>query len=391
MKILQITPYFPPTRSYGGPPDVIFDLSKRLKDRGNYVEVFTTDVFDRSNRYCSGEQLEFQGIPVTYFRNLSNGLAYHQKVFTPQGLGKALKKHVKEFDIVHIHEYRTFLSTTTSKICVREEIPYLLSSHGALLPFFQKQRIKKLFDLLLGNKIIKNSSAFIAVSQSEASQYEKMGAKIEKVRIVPYGIDVSRYLNLPIEGVFRKKYGIDKSPLILFVGRINRIKGLDFLIEAFARLKQVQPHSILAVVGTDDGYLEELRDIISSNNLNNSVIFTGTVSEDDKIQAYVDADIFVYPSQYEVFGMSPVEALLCGTPAIIAKCSGLFDLLSKIEYPYAVDFGDHDEFLKLMAAVLSNKKKSASIAKRTAEFLKGEIDIPIICEKIFDVYRKVLS
>jgi glycosyltransferase involved in cell wall biosynthesis len=391
MKILQITPYFPPTRSYGGPPDVIFDLSRHLIEKGNYVEVFTTDVFDKSSRFGTGEETEYQGVTVTYLRNISNRLAYSQKVFTPKGMRKKLKNRLREFDIVHIHEFRTFLSVMTSDLCRRYSVPYILSSHGALLPFFQKQGIKKIFDLIFGKKILEGSSAFLAVSESEASQYEKMGAEREKVHIVPYGIDVSRYLKTRGEGSFRKKYGIGKSPLILFVGRINRIKGLDFLIEAFARLKQVQPHSMLAVVGTNDGYLEELRNIVSSNTLNDSVIFTGTVSEDEKMQAYADADIFVYTSRYEVFGMSPVEALLCGTPSIIAKGSGLFDLLNKIDYPYAVEFGECDGLLRLIVKVLNDEKESASITKKAAEFLKNEIDIPVISERIFEVYRKVLS
>jgi glycosyltransferase involved in cell wall biosynthesis len=390
MKILQVTPYFPPTRSYGGPPDVIFDLSKHLIERGNYVEVFTTDVFDRSSRFGNGEEIEYLGVPVTYFKNVSNRLAYSQKVFTPKGMQKKLKKRMMEFDIVHIHEFRTFLTVMTSGLCRRYLVPYVLSSHGALLPFFQKQGIKKIFDLTFGKKILNSSSAFLAVSESEADQYEKMGADNEKVRIIPYGIDVSRYLKTPGKGTFRKKYGIGESPLILFVGRINRIKGIDFLIEAFVRLKRVKPHSVLVVVGTDDGYLEELRQILSVNSLGNSVIFTGTVSEDEKMQAYVDADVFVYTSRYEVFGMSPVEALLCGTPAIIAKCSGLFDLLTGIGYPYAVDFGDYDELLRLVTLVLDEKKKSKNVVEKSAEFLKREIDIPIICEKISGVYREVL-
>jgi len=389
MKILQITPYFPPTRSYGGPPDVIFDLSRHLIEKGNYVEVFTTDVFDRSSRFGSGEETEYQGVPVTYFKNVSNRLAYSQKVFTPKGMHKKLKNRLMEFDIVHIHEFRTFLSVMTSDLCRRYSVPYALSSHGALLPFFQKQGIKKIFDLTFGKKILEGSSAFLAVSESEADQYIQMGVNRDRVRIIPHGIDISRYKVNPEPGSFRTKHGIGSSPLFLFVGRINRIKGLDFLVEAFARVKDRFKDSKLIIVGADDGCLEELKSLITRLDISDSVIFTGAMSEKEKIQAYFDADLFVYPSRYEVFGMSPVEALLCGLPAVIARSSGLYDLLKKMLYPFVVDFGDVEGLSRVMSFAIQETRRAREVATDAAAYIKQEIDMPVICNKVYGVYKDV--
>jgi glycosyltransferase involved in cell wall biosynthesis len=207
-----------------------------------------------------------------------------------------------------------------------------------VLPFFQKQGFKKVFDITFGNSILHDASKVIALTKNEAEQYKRMGVYENKIEIVPNGIDLSKYENLPHKGIFRKKYGIRSTEKIVFyLGRIHRIKGIDLLIDAFSELLTKTEGLKLVIAGPDDGFLSTLKEQIEDLEIGDRILFTGPLYETNKLEAYVDADIYVLPSVYEAFPLTVLEACACGTPVVVTNRCGIADIIDS-NVGYVVEY-----------------------------------------------------
>lgn len=110
---------------------------------------------------------------------------------------------------------------------------------------------------------------------------------------------------------------------MLYLGRIHRIKGIDILVRAFAEVIEKLDNVSLVVVGPDDGYLGELEALIRVLKIENNVLIIGPLYGRDNLEAYVDADVYVLPSRYEIWGITVFEAMACGTPIILTENCGI--------------------------------------------------------------------
>lgn len=311
MKILQVIPAFPPATSYGGAPVVAFEMTKALSNRGHNLTVFSTDVFNESQRIDSNfYKFNFK---VFYFKNLSNRLAYKYRIYLPPNF-MINGRYVKNFDVVHVHDFRTVLTVVIYLFCRLYDVPYIIQPHGKV-PIELNQRgkyLKRLFDYVIGHRIIKNAAEILVLNNDEAKSYQIIS---KNVIIINNGINKADY-ELPIKQTFKKKFNIPiEFEIILYVGRINEKKGLDLLIEAFSELCKTKDKIVLVLVGPDDGYSEHLMNLSKSKNISDKVIFTGFLNKDDKSSAYVDADVFVTPIYYG-FPLTFLEAMLYGIPII---------------------------------------------------------------------------
>lgn len=317
-----MTPYFYPAEAFGGPVKVAFDSGKELVKRGHEVVVFTSDAKDFENR-LGFESGEVEGMSVCYFRNLSMFFVRWSKLFVTLDLPKKMKSDLKSFDVVHAHEYTTYQNIVVHKFAKKYGVPYVLQAHGSL-PKIGRQARKWLYDVFFGADLLKDASKVIALNQLEAEQYKAVSVSEEKIEVIPNGIDLSEYADLPSKGVFKKKFGIDDDEkIVLFLGRIHKIKGIDILVKAFAKLIDKLDGVRLVIVGPDDGYLGELEALIKALKIEDSVLISGPLYGRDKLEAYVDAYVYVLPSRYETFPMSILEAVACGTPLILTENCGI--------------------------------------------------------------------
>lgn len=320
MKILHVVPTFYPCLSAGGVVNAVYQLARKQVQEGNDVSVFTTDGCKEPMNLKKRYGVDVDGVKTYYFKNLSNYLKNKLTIDTPYALPFKLRSEIKNYDIVHIHEHRHSLAIAASHYAIKNNIPYVLQTHGSVLPFFQKEKMKEIFDKIWGFKILHEASKVFALTDIEKKQYLKMGVKEENIEIVPLGINLEEYNNLPQKGNFRQKYNInDNDKLLLFVGRIHKIKGLDLLIESFSILNQNNENLKLSIVGPDDGFLDDLNKIIEKVNMTQNIIITGALYDEDKKEAIIDCDIFVMPSQYESFTTSGLEAMACERPIVLTK------------------------------------------------------------------------
>lgn len=388
MNILQITPYFYPAWSYGGIPRVVYELSKALVQSGNKVITLTTDVLSRQERYGKREDI-VEGIEIHYFSNVSNALAYHYQMYLPIGMRKWLSDRLKDIDIVHMNGHRHFLNNIAYEALKKENKPYVFSAHGTILKIERRVALKSIFDIFWGNKILKGASHFIAVSEKEADQYLSMGIPREKISVVYNGIDIDAYKKLPEKGVFRKRYNLSDKKIVLYLGKITPRKGVDILVKAIAGTSDSD--LVLVVAGNDMGFKSKVDKLIKELGIEDRVIFTGLLVNEEKLSAYVDADVLVYPSTLEIFGLVPFEAIMCGTPVIVTDDCGCGEIIGKIGAGYIVKYGDVEGLKTNIIEVLKNKEEAQEKVRKGRVFIKQNLNWEKISNEIKKVYEKVCS
>jgi glycosyltransferase involved in cell wall biosynthesis len=401
VNILHIVPYFYPAWSYGGTPRVVFELCRELVKKGHNVTVYTTDVFDKHNPltpFSKGDYIvreveglvlsEVEGIKIKYFRNISNSLAFNQKVFISPGISKALKENLKQFDIVHLNEFRTLQNIAAYKYLMKYKIPYVLSAHGSVLRLMGKEFLKMLFDKFIGFKILKSAKRVVAVSNIEMEQYVSMGVPRDKITIIPNGVNLSEFNNAKqLKGKFRERHKLSDKKILLFVGRLNAIKGLDFLMNTFAILAKEIKDTILVIAGPDDGYKGEVERRINLLKINDTVLLLDGLYGEDKISAMIDADIFIYPSRHEIFGIAPLEALMCGTPVIVTENCGCADFLKKVDSEIVVRYQDISGLLKTIRDILDSKGNKRIMALRGMELVQEKFNWDEIAKNMIELYK----
>jgi len=379
MKILQVTAFFSPV--HGGSAEVPYHLSKELAKREHQVTIYTSD-FKLSQAFINS-------IPEVKIYPFKTWLNWANFQVTPR-MVKRVKGEIKHFDIIHMHNYRTFQNIIVYHYARKYGIPYVVQAHGSLTTFFQKGWLKRTFDAIWGYRILKAASRVIAVTKVEAEQYRSVGVSEDKIEIIPNGIDLFEFENLPPRGEFRRKYALnDNQKIILYLGRIHKIKGLDLLVKAFAKLSQPLNDIKLVIVGPDDGYLPSLRKLVANLEISDKVLFTGPLYGQEKLNAYVDADVYVLPSSYEIFGITVLEALACGTPVIVTDRCGIADVINGqagLIVPY-----DEEQLQQTLQYMLIDDKVRLQFSEKGKLLVREKFNWEKIAEQIERLYLNCLS
>ncbi len=387
LKILQVISSFPPAWAYGGPLRAAYGISKELVRRGHKVAVYTTDVCDaRSRLRCAENPTYMDGIEVYHFRNVSNRLAYQNLPLAPAML-TGLKREIKNFDVVHIHEYISAQALLTRHFSRRYGIPYVLQPRGSLPVIIEKQGLKKIYDRIWGHSLLRDASKIIALNQMEAEQFQSRGVSGAKIEIVPNGIDPSEFEDLPRRGEFRRKHNLNNGQkIILYVGRLHKIKGLGPLVRAFAKLLGDFYDVKLVIIGPDNGYLPTLKGLLEELKLKEKVLLIGALYGRDKLEAYVDAEVYVLPSFYETFPNTVLEALACSLPVIVTDRCGIADVVAKAGF---VAECDEDQLREALLKVLSDGRLRRRLGGKARRLVAEEFRWDVIVGKLESIYQRL--
>ena len=388
MKILQVTNFFKPSWESGGPARVAYEISKKLVERGHEVTVYTTDGFKSRLNVEKNKPVWVDGIKTRYFRNLSSYLASEIVLPIPYYLPIVARREIKDFDVIHIHEHRMVLAVVTCHYAKKYGVPYIIQAHGSVLPpppLFEKQKLKKIFDLLFGYSILNEASKLIALTKTEAEQYKKMSVDEDKIAIMPNGIDLSGYDNLPEKGEFRREYLIRyNEKMILYVGRLHKTKSICLLVKAFSGVLKKADNIRLVLVGSDGGYRSTLEELIKTLKVNDKVVFTGFVSNYEMMTALVDADVFVTPS-FSGFPLTFLEACACGTPIITTNKGDELDWIHD-KVGYVVEY-DERQLRDAIIKILSDEGVRKKFGEEGKRLVSKKFNWSKIVEEIETVYE----
>ncbi|HSR30414.1 MAG TPA: glycosyltransferase [Anaerolineae bacterium] len=395
MNILHVTLGFYPATAWGGPVKIVHRNGRELVRRGHRVTVYCTNLLDKKQKINPGtsEACTFErwvdGMRVVYFNTWR--LPWWPGTLGPVWLPDLpvyLRNEIGSYDIVHVNSYRNLMNLPVVRAVRQAEVPLVVQPHGAMPVIINSFLVKRVYDRLLGGVELGGLDALIALQESERQQAMGRGVPEERITIIPNGLDLSELTEIPETGTFRRRYNVpaDRS-LILFLGRINKKKGTDMLVEAFRRVNGLDAY--LAIVGPDDGQLEEVRRLIVRYRLEDSVLLTGLLPGAEAMAAYRDADLFVLPCRADTFPTTIMEACLTGTPMVITDRCEIAHLV-KDRVADVVPF-DPSAFAEAMRRLLTDRERYRTYRENCPRVMAQEFSLRAVVDRLEGLYQTVIA
>jgi glycosyltransferase involved in cell wall biosynthesis len=224
-----------------------------------------------------------------------------------------------------------------------------------------------MFDLLFGLSLIEKAELVIAETAIGISEWETLGAKESKIRLQHPLLDTSEFYRLP-----EKHEGTPFT--ILFLGRLHQAKGIDILLDAFAKLVRVRSAKLL-IAGQDDGYLMTLKAMVNDAGLQDRVCFTGFLDKQDKLSALVDADVLIQPSRNEAGARPSLEAIMCHTPVIVSRDTGAGEEIASFDGGLLFDTGNAEDLAMKITQVMDNPEDAKVRTEKAREYIVENLSL----------------
>ena len=293
MRILHLTPYYAPAYAFGGVVRAVEGMAVALVKRGHEVTVLTTDALDQRRRYDGPLAEMIDGVRVLRRPNAWPWLRGRLNLSTPRGMKRTAETILPTVDVLHIHEFRTLENLLVTPVAQRLGKPIVLSPHGTLNLETGRGHLKTVWDRLLSPGLALRLDHVIALSEAERAEAESLWRNFGKRQrptrfsVIPNGVALPEIDQHQLAADFRARYALGDSPVVLFMGRLQKRKGVDVLIQAFkaAGLEDAR----LLIVGPDEGMLSELRALAAGDP---RIVFTGYLDGDARLGALAAGDIF---------------------------------------------------------------------------------------------------
>jgi glycosyltransferase involved in cell wall biosynthesis len=339
VRILKVSQAYYPFLEEGGPPAKIKMLAEHLAARRHQITVLTAwlgtrhgggaSAPRRTDSRCahSGGQPGGDGPPFPVTAVYLSSLAGYRKLTVNPGVVSFCLQRLRRFDVVHIYGTYDLLGPVVAAFSRRWRIPYVLEPVGMFRPIVRNVRLKRIYRSLLGWSVVRGAARIVATSELERDELLTEGVPRDKLVLRRNGLNVREFEHLPPRGSLRRQIGIaDDMPLVLYLGRLSRKKGLDVLLMAFSG---ITPPATLAILGPDDGdgCAADLQVLRGRLGLRGRVHLLGPRFGREKLAAFSDADIFVLPSRNENFGNAAAEAAASGVPVVVTDCCGIAPLV----------------------------------------------------------------
>jgi len=290
------------------------------------------------------------------------------------------------YDLLHTHYWMSGIAGLELRAAWNIPMVNMFHTLGAMKNRVAQENAQVEGDYrLLGEKrVLREADVIVAATPAEVAQLQWLyQADISKIEIIPPGVDASRFYPIPKDEA-KEVIGIPPCDrMLLFVGRIEPLKGLDILLKAITLMLEQGSYKdnpfCLAVIGGDpdansDTITKEMsrvREMRSQLNLEDFVVFLGKKSQDTLPYYYSAAEAVIVPSHYESFGMVALEAMSCGTPVVASQVGGLAFLIQDGVTGYHVPVGDPEALCDRITALLENPRLREEMGQKAAEFAMG--------------------
>ena len=388
MKILMLTWEYPP-RIIGGIARVVHDLSKRLIKDGHEVTVVTY----RDNMDIP-EYENDKGVNVyrvdNYMIHPNNFIDWILQL-NFNLIAKATEIINKEgaFDVIHAHDWLVASAAKTLKNAYG--IPIVATIHAT-----EAGRNSGIHDDT--QRYINDTEWMLTYEASEVivnSNYMKnelqrlFGLPYEKINVIPNGINLNNYVGVERDYDFRRKYAMDNEKIILYVGRLVYEKGIQHLIAAMPKILS-NYHDAKLIIAGRGGMIEELKAEAASLGLNDKVYFTGYLDSKQVPKMYKCADVAVFPSTYEPFGIVALEAMLAGVPTVVSDVGGLDEIVEHGVDGMKSYAGNPNSIADSVTALLYDHQLAANVSKKARQKVKEQFNWEKIAQDTHFTYEKAI-
>lgn len=373
MRVLHVIPSV--ARQDGGPAAAVVGMCRALRVRGVDARIATTDA-DGPNRLDVplGVEQSHDGIPTLFFeRRGRDGFK------RSPALAAWLERAVGSFDVVHVHAVFSHASLSAGRACRRANVPYVVRPLGTLDPWSlaQKRWQKRMLMLTTVRRLLDGAAAVHFTAMDEQRR-APMRARTRGV-VIPLGLDDSAFA--------RPDASEARTATIVSIARLHPKKNIETLIRAFAALPPATRHWTLVIAGDGEPeYRAQLERLAQATSAGERIEFAGWIEPARRTDLLRRASLFALPSRQENFGLSVLEALAQGVPALI---SDAVNLAPEIEAAHAGWVtADDDAFVKRLADVVNDeddRRASGVRARAMAERYRW----PAIADALVDLYARV--
>lgn len=387
MKILMLTWEYPP-RIVGGIARVVHDLSHKLVKDGHEVTVVT---------YKDGNALDYEddkGVKVyrvnNYMISPNNFIDWIMQLnFNMVAKASQIINEQGKFDCIHAHDWLVAYAAKTLKNSY--EIPIVATIHAT-----ESGRNSGIHDET--QRYINDTEWLLTYEATEVivnSNYMKcelqrlFGLPFEKINVVPNGINLNNFSGVEKDYDFRRQYAMDNEKIILYVGRLVYEKGIQNLISAMPKILQGY-HDTKLVIAGKGGMFDELKAQSDSMGLGNKVYFTGYLNSKQVQKMYKCADIAVFPSTYEPFGIVALEAMLAGIPTVVSDVGGLNEIVEHGVDGMKSYAGNPNSLADSILALLLNPELCDKVSKNAKLKVKNEYNWGKIAQDTYFTYEKAI-
>ena len=394
MNILHVIPSFAPAWRYGGPIIASLGLTTSLAKRGHNVKVFTTNKDGNGILPVEiGKPVLMQGIEVTYFH-----VGFPRWYYFSFKLSHALKHNLPDFDIVHIHSVYLWPTTIAAYWCRKLKIPYLVRPLGMLdsinvekdyeykIASFMSKIKKNTYMKFIGKHDLNNAAGIHYTSQYEKDLSSKWKIKTENA-FIPLVVDIPMS---NIQSRVHKTAG--KLKTILFLSRLDPIKGIETLIKTINILYQIRKDFNLIIGGSGTKEYElKLRKIIDDNGLNDVISMIGNVGQLDKNNIFENADLFVLLSLHENFGIAVAEAMAMNLPVIISNNVGIQNHVKDYGAGVVISENDPELIACQIGDLLDDDKLRIEMGNKARYLCENEFAWDKVARQTEKYYELILS
>ena len=383
IKVLHAYIFFS-IRFAGGTSDLMFKIAKNQQNTLVKPSILTGD-------YKLDNDL-MKKLPNTEFIVLKSFFDKNGFSVMPSLIWFCIK-NLKKYDVIHMHVFRTYQNLILFIFARIWKIPIIMDAHGSVPYFIKKPILKRLFDLLFGKIILQKANYLMAESDVGVQEYIDLIPKIDKNKIVTLSppFDTDEFKIKFTKNYLRKKYKIKEKFIIGFLGRIHFIKGLDFLVEAFQYCYQNNKDIRLVIIGSDDGYLDQLTKIIDDLNIKDQITFAGFLSGEEKNQALYDCNLVVQCSRLEQGAWAPIEALLCGVPIMVTSGTGSAEDIERLNAGTIIPFGNKEAFYKEVQNIYKNPEPYLKQGILASDYIKKNLSFNTRINEYKKIYENAIE
>ena len=389
MKILMLTWEYPP-RVVGGISKVVYDLSHKMVKEGNEVTVVTYKDGDNVKYYENDKGVEVYRVD-NYMIRPNNFIDWIMQLNFNMitKVNEIINKNGK-FDVIHAHDWLVAYSAKSIKESYN--IPLISTIHAT-----ESGRNSGIHDET--QRYINDSEWMLTYESSEVivnSNYMKnevqrlFGLPYDKINVIPNGVNLQLFSNVNVDYDFRRQYAMDNEKIILYVGRLVYEKGIQNLIAAMPKILDRYHDSKLIICGRG-GMIDELREQVKYLGIDNKVYFAGYCDSKKMQKMYKCADVAVFPSTYEPFGIVAIESMLSGTPTIVSDVGGLNEIVEHGVTGMKSYAGNSNSIADSVLALLFDPKLCASISQNAIKKVKENYNWAKITDNTYYVYQLAIG
>ena len=388
MKILMLTWEYPP-RIVGGIARVVHDLSKRLIKDGHEVTVVTYRDSADVPEYENDKGVNVYRVD-NYMIHPNNFIDWIMQLNFNM-LSKATEIINKEggFDVIHAHDWLVTYAAKSLKNAY--DIPIVATIHPT-----EAGRNSGIHDET--QRYINDTEWLLTYEATEVivnSNYMKneiqrlFGLPFDKINVIPNGINLSNFTGIERDYDFRRQYAMDNEKIILYVGRLVYEKGVQNLIAAMPKILANYHDSKLIIAGRG-GMMDELKQEARNLGLDNKVYFTGYLDSKKVQKMYKCADVAVFPSTYEPFGVVALEAMLAGVPTVVSDVGGLDEIVTHGVDGMKSYAGNANSIADSVTALLYDHQLATNVSKKAKQKVKDQFNWEKIAQDTHFAYEKAI-